>query len=212
VNSLDVVYMKTPKLPVRYRIKADGAIGGATSMKQICAAVIREGDGDEPQIVREIDSGNAAINVATAWETVVGLRLKAGNNRATIRIIGANYLNQDGTDPVQFAVIINPAGTGAASWANVAQSNSIAQYSRSNIAITVDGSGDPSSGVALPLGQFVGAAGAGRGGTGGEALLQEGLGVAADIAGTALDEAWIVARVTTGTADVRGVLQFIEIR
>ena len=32
------------------------------------------------------------------------------------------------------------------------------------------------------------------------------------LAGTGLDELWVVARVTTGTAPVRAVLQFTEVR
>lgn len=207
---LPVVYMKTPKLPVRYRIAATGAIGGATSLKQICSAVIREGGDNEPDTQREIDSGTSTIVVATAWETVLGVRLRSANIRATLRLVGAEYLNEDTSDPVQFAVILNPAGAGAASWADVPQTGAIAQLSRSNIAITVDGNGDASSGVVFPLGALVPASTGGRGAPA-SSEIEETLPIVADIAGTP-DECWIVARATTGTAPVRAILQYDEIR
>jgi hypothetical protein len=209
-NTLSKVYMKTAKLPVRYRIDATGAIGGATSMTQICSAVIREGGADEPSVQREVDSGTTSVTLSTAWETVIGVRLKAANIDATLRNVAASLLNLDASISVQFGVIVNPAGTGGASWTDVAQDAAITQYSRTNAAITVDGSGDPSSGIVLPVGGFTPAAAAGRGGVA-STRITELLAITADLAGTP-DEVWLIARGVSGTPAVRGILSYQEER
>jgi hypothetical protein len=211
-NVITETYMRNPKLPVRYRIAATGVLTGTRHMKQICATLIREGGDEEPSVQREVDSGTTSATVGTAWQTVLGVRLASADARRTIRIVGADYMNLDANDPVQFGVILNPGGTGGATWASVAQSESIAEYSRSVISITVDGSGDPSTGVVLPIGAYAGGAAGNRGSVSSTAQPEETISLASDIPGTTVDEAWIIARVSTGTAPVRGILKFAEIR
>ena len=210
-NNLTAVYMRTPKLPVRYRIaNGAGLLPDPVSMKQICSAVVREGGTDEPGVQRSIDNGNAAATVGTNWTGILGLRLKASNIRATLRMVAAAVLNEDTSDPVQYAVLLNPDGTGAAVWSDIVQDGSIAQKSRTVTAITVDGSGDPTTGCVLPLVGYAAAANGGRGGVLATEV-EEILPIVADIAGTP-DEAWLCFRTTSATSPVRGTLSYEEVR
>lgn len=212
-NVLTEAYMKTPKLPVRYRIKAAGLLSGTRHMKQICSTVIREGMSDEPNTAREVDTGLTSKTVSTVWQTIVGIRLKALNNRATLKIIGSTYMNESTLTAVEFGVVVNPGGTGAAVWTDSTQSGSVFQLSRSVLSISVNVlTGDITAGVALPLGEYIGSSVGSARGTTVSTKISETLALGADVAGTTLDECWIVARAFSGTAATRGILKFEEIR
>lgn len=207
-NALTKVYMKTPKLPIRYRIEATGAPGAARTLKQICSTVIREGGGDDPDISHEARS--LSTNVSTAWETVVGIRVQSGNLRTTLRMLTSEVVNLD-TDAIEYSVVLNPSYTGSPTW-KAADPDSGAEFARFNAAVSVDGDGDPDVGHVYPLGGFAAGSAGGRG-TGSGASVRETVPVAAGIDGaTDRDEVWLIARATTGTSDLIGLLTWAEER
>jgi len=83
-NILTTVWTQTPSLPVRFEITNTGATGSNTTMKQICAAILSEGGLDPIGLVVNANTGDTAV-VASATETaLIGVRLTAAFNRATI--------------------------------------------------------------------------------------------------------------------------------
>lgn len=206
-NVETIPYISTAKLPIRYRIEATGAPTDAT-MLAVCSTVVREGGDDEPSIQHEARS-NASINVGTAWETVLGLRLKSTHIRATLRMQSAALFNED-TDFVEYACVLNPAYTGTPTWVDIDADNS-GEIARFNAAITVNGAGDPTIGHVYPLGGFVPSGSNKVEAAPATSRLGDTVPVVADIAGTP-DEVWLVARASTGTSDVRGMLAWVEER
>lgn len=202
------VYMRTPKLPVRYEITATGVPVETRTLKQICSAVIREGGADEPSVQHEGRS-NASVTVGTAWETVVGVRLTSGNIRATLRPLRAVLFNED-TGAVEYGVIINPTYTGSPTWVSP-DPDSIAEIARFNAAISVNGNGDPSAGHMYTLGGYVSGASGNNTTPPGSSDIGDSVPVCATIDGTP-DELWVVARAFTGTAGVRGLIAWKEER
>lgn len=202
------VYMKTPKLPVRYQARStDVPSVPPAFLRQICSTVIREGGEDEPNVELEARS-NANVTVGTSWETVLGLRLGT-NNRATLRLLETQvFVASAGT--VEYQIVLNPAYTGTPTW-KVAGQYSVADFSRSNLAVTVDGDGDVTQGIVLPLGGFA------DGGNGKASvspstnLVGTVIPIAANIAGTS-DEAWLMARAISGTEDIRALFDWNEER
>jgi len=204
-------YIRRAKLPIRYRIEATGVPGATRTLKCVCATVLKEGGADEPNPKYEGRS-NADVNVATAWETVLGLHLNSTNIRATVRLLKAVLFNLD-ADWVEYCVVLNPSYSGSPTWESI-DSDNAGEISRFNAAISVNASGDPDVGHVYPLGGF--APGTGGGGAANESSpesteVASTVPLVADIAGTS-DEVWLCARASTGTANVRGLLAWREER
>lgn len=75
-NNLDVVYMSTPNLPVRYEISNDGN-GGADGFMHICSSVMSEGGVDKLGILRNSATGAVSSLSAGTRYAVMSGRLKA---------------------------------------------------------------------------------------------------------------------------------------
>lgn len=207
-TSKTAVYMKTPKLPVRYQARSTSTPSVPPAfLKQICSTVIREGGEDEPNVELEVRS-NANVTVGTAWETVLGLRLGT-NIRASLRLL-ETQLFVTTAGPVEYQVVINPAYTGSPVWKTAGQ-YSVAEFSRSNLTVTVDGDGDVTQGVVLPLGGFADGGNGNASVSPSSNMIGTVIPIAANIAGTR-DEAWLMARALGGTENVRGLLDWSEER
>lgn len=207
-NNLSLVYMTTPKLPVRYEITATGVPGGARTLKQICATVNSEGGDDEPQVLNEARS-STVISVTSSWETVLGVRLKSSNLRATLRVLRAVAAPVTNST-FEVMVVLNPSLVGVPVWSSAGQ-NSAAEFSRSNLAVTLSGS-DPVVEHTYPLGGYMDGAQGNQSAVTTSASIEQTVPIAADLAGTR-DQLWLLARnLAGGTEDVRGLLGWVESR
>lgn len=203
------VYMKTPKLPVRYQARSTGALSvPPASMKQICSTVIREGGDDEPNVESEARS-NADVTVGTAWETVLGLRVKSTNLRATLRLVEVQ-LYVTSTGAIEYQTVLNPAYTGTPTWKSAGAFRA-AEFSRSNLAVTVDGDGDVTTGCVLALGGYADGGSTAQSVAPTSSLVGTIIPITADIGGTR-DEVWVMARALSGTENVRALLDWSEER
>jgi hypothetical protein len=94
-NTLDIVYMQTPSLPIRYEIRNTAITTGAT-LKEVCSSVTSEGGYTLPGIERSISNDFAAMrSVGTTRTPVFAVRLKTSlggkPNRKTARFLESNY-------------------------------------------------------------------------------------------------------------------------
>lgn len=202
-NNLDVVYMSTPNLPIRYELENDGT-GPATSMDAICATVMSEGGSRRPGRLVYESVGDTFINANTSGDIYVigGIRLKASHIGATIIIEDVSLLN--GTaDDYEWMLLLNPTLANAVTFSDV--SGSSAQFApgnpgaHSNSTVTAEG---------LKLqGGFVKASGS----TGAfNSSIVNTLYLGAAIDGT-LDEIYLCARPLSSNADMYGGITWRDV-
>lgn len=168
-NNLDVVYMRTPNLPVRWEIVGNGA---ASSVEEICCSVASEGGQQLVGQTRSVDRGLSGKVANATLEQVIAIRLKSTNNRATI-LPSSVSLATTTTANTYWQLVLNPAVTGAASWTSVA--NSAVEY---DVNLTVAASRTVSGGTVLASGYFASALDSAR------IELSNVLTIASDYAGT----------------------------
>lgn len=125
-NKLNIVYMSTPNLPLRYEISNNGT-GPAASLTQICSTVVVEGGQDDTGITRAFHMGNTALTFATAGATpaVLAIRLKTTHQGITVKLLGHSILCSTPNDQFAWAWILNP--TSAVALTFVDQPNSAMQ-------------------------------------------------------------------------------------
>ena len=123
-NTLTVVYMATPNLPVRYEIENDGT-GAASDMVQICAMVASEGGTDFTGVTRAIDRGGTPLvtsNTAGNQFSLIAIRLKSGYLGATVVVRGMSILCTTNAD-IRWWIAINPGlSAGSFTWTPLANS------------------------------------------------------------------------------------------
>lgn len=147
-NNLDVVYMSTPNLPVRYEISNSGT-GPASSLEIICATVISEGGRQGGGIERAIDRGSTAmvtLNNASVYP-VVSIRLKSTHLGSLIQIKNISVVCNSNTS-YRWVLLLNPTVVGTAlSFSSVANSSLEANTTSLNVT-TVTGGTPIASGYA----------------------------------------------------------------
>jgi len=137
-NDLDVVYMKTPSLPIRYEIENTGTTSSASTLEQICCSVASEGGYLLPGY--EFASGNKfSTRSVTTRSPIFAVRLKANYpsgkpNRRTIRYLTAQLSAM--TNDACFEIVhVHTPLTITATWADVDDSSSM-EYSTNISALT----------------------------------------------------------------------------
>lgn len=138
-NSLSLVYMSSPNLPLRYEISNSGA-GPAATLTQICATAISEGGRQNSGIHLSInrgDTGLTTINNASLYP-LVAIRLQSAYQFATVIARSLSVLCIS-TSSFQYQLLLNPTIVGTA-LSFTALTNSAIEYdvSRTN-ATTVTG-------------------------------------------------------------------------
>ncbi len=202
-NTLGVVYMSTPNLPLRYQIENDGT-GDATTLDHICSSVISEGGSQDTGAVRCASTGITTINCNTAGTKYViyGIRLKTTYLGATIKIIGQSIIATT-SDDYEWQLILNPTLANAITFAD--ESNGAVQTGPGN-------AGNPSNSTAtggtVLAGGFV-KAGVSSGSS--DVDIQTAIRLGAAIDGTR-DEIYLIARPFSSNADIAGSLLWREIQ
>ena len=113
-NNLDVVYMKTAILPIRYEITATGTLSTAATMKQICSTVISEGG--YQQDVNELTAQRVSplTTIGLTPKPLVSVRLNSGSLDAVVLPQIIKVLPTTGQDYI-IRLVRNGTLTGA-SW------------------------------------------------------------------------------------------------
>jgi len=142
-NALDVVYMSTPNLPVRYEIENDGQ-GGAASLEAICTSVMSEGGLEDTGITKYISRGATSLTASSSGTlyAVLGIRLKAAALGQVVKIINTNLICTSNPN-FEWVLLINPTVAGTFTYED--ETNSAVQRAIGATANTVTG-GTPISG------------------------------------------------------------------
>lgn len=118
-NSVSVVYMSTPNLPIRYEIENDGT-GAATDMQHICSSVMSEGGHDELGYAHYISTGGTHIDLPTenTVYAVLGIQLRSGWESAIIKISSISLTETTGSKLYEWALYWEPDVAGTFSYSN----------------------------------------------------------------------------------------------
>jgi hypothetical protein len=138
-NSLSLVYISTPNLPIRYEIVNDGT-GGVSSLVQICSTVISEGGLTNTGLSLAITRGSTALITLnnTNIYPLIAIQLKSGYLSSSVKPTSM-YINCPSTASYVWYLMVNPTVTGTAlSFTDVTNSSIQAQTNTTN-ATTVSG-------------------------------------------------------------------------
>jgi len=132
-NTLSVVYMTTPLLPIKYEVENVGASSPQNDFRQICSCAIAEGGVATDAIPKTINNGITGVATTNAQlRPIISLRLKDSfSQKANIRITNVGPLTLGKRDHL-FVLVYNPTLTGA----NFQDVDGIAQKDVSATAIT----------------------------------------------------------------------------
>ncbi len=144
-NNLDVVYMSTPNLPIRYSIENDGN-GPATFLDHLCSAVVSEGGQQHEGVIHQQSTAGAHVDMATenVLYAIVGIRLKSTHLAMTIELLKVAVTLQTQSKDIEWVLIFNPTIAGTPSWVN--KTNSAIQYFLGAEAHTITGGTNIDSG------------------------------------------------------------------
>lgn len=140
-NILDVVYMSTPNLPVRYEITNDGT-GLASSLEHICSTVVSEGGQQATVLQTYISRDGTPVTLGNqdTYTPVLSLRLKQNHigtrlSPVTVEIMATGNLNYE------WRLILNPtiAGTDLVNWTDVPNSSVQYDMTRNNTNLITGG-------------------------------------------------------------------------
>lgn len=126
-NDLDVVYMSTPNLPIRYSIENDGT-GPASTIDHMCSTVVSEGGQQRNGVIHHKSTAGVPVDMDTekVLYAILGIRLKTSHLAMTIEILKVAVSLQSASDDIEWVLIFNPTIAGTPSWVN--KTNSAIQY------------------------------------------------------------------------------------
>ena len=137
-NVLDVVYMATPDLPVRYEIINTGESASATYMKRICCSISSEAGYTLPGYEYSIGNG-FPLRAITTRTPILAIRplatYKGKTNRRVSKLLFSKMIAQ--TNPVYYELvhIHDPSGI-TATWNDVNSNESSVEFSTNISAVT----------------------------------------------------------------------------
>jgi hypothetical protein len=119
-NTLGVVYMSNPNLPLRYEIENDGT-GEATSMQHICSTVMSEGGEDQLGYTHWISTGGTHVDLPTenTLYAVLGVRLKSTWLNITTHLREIEINEQSGNKIYEWELVWEPTVAGTFTYADV---------------------------------------------------------------------------------------------
>lgn len=135
-NALDVAYMTTPNLPLRYEIITT-ASSPATTMACICSTVISEGGAEPTGVVRYDSTAGTHVdaNTENTIYALVGIRLKSGALDASIELLSVSIAEHQGNNNYEWLLIVNPTVAGTFTYSDV--TNAAVQTAKGATANTV---------------------------------------------------------------------------
>ena len=118
-NEQDIVYMRTPHLPVRYEIKNTGVTASASTMNQICTQIANEGNAIVGDLMNVVSTGTTYYPItALEFKPIISLRVKNLED-AILKISAVNVMVRT-QDDVMVNVTVDGVLTGA-NWVDDSQ-------------------------------------------------------------------------------------------
>ena len=111
-NTIPLVYMQIPSLPLRYEINNDGT-GGAAGLVTICASVMSEGGQPDNGFVLAVSRGDTplvTLNNADLYP-LIAIRLKAAQQSAQVEPISATIIITSNAG-YRWTFLLNPTVVG----------------------------------------------------------------------------------------------------
>lgn len=114
-NSLTVVYMTTPNLPVRYSIENDGT-GSVADLVQICSGVQSEGGQENIGMTFGLGRGGTPLTTLNDSDLypLIALRYQTGKSIIPIRLLGFSVACPTVTTVFAVHILLNPTVAGTA--------------------------------------------------------------------------------------------------
>jgi hypothetical protein len=131
-NVISVPYMNTANLPVRAEIFNTGAAGTATTMLQVCMAVISEGGAENPQAYQfSASNGTTTISGISTRQPLITIRPKVTFNsitdRCRINVTDFDVFN-NATPGAFYELIYNGTLSGGAGTFTSVDANSVTEF------------------------------------------------------------------------------------
>lgn len=196
-NNLTVPYMRQGVLPIRAEIVNLAAVGATSTIKLVCCSVMSEGGAQSYGVLQNHSRAFTLRTVNTAYTPVISIRLRSTTLASAVRLLKASGWVST-ADSVEFAILINPTLTGSTF---AAKTTTLVEADTAATTLT--------GGTELISNYIKSAAGS-------DSLLNfDNLSSAlntwlgSNLAGTA-DIFTLAARCQTGTADVAGVMSWLE--
>jgi hypothetical protein len=111
-NNINSVYMTTAILPVRYEIRATGALTSSASMKQICSSVVSEGGYQQSTSFSIARRTTALGSIGTTFLPLVSIRLASDSLGAVVLPQETQILPTTSGD-YEYVLVKNATLTGA---------------------------------------------------------------------------------------------------
>lgn len=136
-NVLDVVYMSTPNLPLRFEIENVGS-GGISQLECICGTVISEGGQQDNGVLRSESTSGTHLdaNAADTLYAALGIRLKSTHLDSVVKLVRASMLAES-NDNFEWSLWWNP--TVAGTFTYTGQTDSCVEIATGATANTVSG-------------------------------------------------------------------------
>lgn len=132
-NVLNVVYMSTPNLPLRYELRNSGS-GVASTLECICATVMSEGGIQRLGTLRHYGDGGVANLLTGTSYAMVGIKLKSPYS-ATVLLENASFLSTTQNDLCHWDLVLNPTVAGTFNYSD--QTNSVVQIAQGAVTNTI---------------------------------------------------------------------------
>lgn len=199
-NIVDVTYMSTANLPVRYEIENIGPAGTGTSLNQICSTVISEGGSELEGKLFSASNGATAIVAGATVIPILSIRptltYKGQTNRTTI--VPARFASVNETNTAEMQIIRGGTLSGPTSWSAVSDMSAV-EYDVASTGIT---------GGELLFSTYAPASTQNTGSTSAEAISKHLLTV--NHAGTDSEVMTVAARAVSGSANVFSAFTWLE--
>ena len=121
-NTLGVVYMNNPNLPVRYEIESVGG-NAAAALESICATVMAEGGVTSTGLDQSVNMGTTEMNADVAGTTyaMLGIRLRSDRLFETVNVRELDVFAAN-NDDFLWSLRFNPTVAGVFTFSDYAQS------------------------------------------------------------------------------------------
>jgi hypothetical protein len=195
-NIIDSVYLSTATLPIRYEITNTATTASSSTLKQICSTVLSEG-GFERKVAPQVIRMTGVTSVGTSFEPLITMRL------ASDRLDAAVLLNKYSATTIdnalyEIALIRNATLTGAS-------------YNTSDFSnIDYDVTATALTGGTIMRSDYVNNTNQASSQLDVNGSYNFGLQLGRTIAGVS-DTFTLAARVTSGSADIVGTMEFYDI-